>query len=418
MNLEQKIQILAASAKYDVSCASSGTSTKRNSNTGSCSSAGICHSWSEDGRCISLLKILLSNKCIYDCAYCVNRRSNDQPRTTFTVEEIVGLTMDFYRRNYIEGLFLSSGIVGSPDETMSRMVEVVRRLRMAYGFGGYVHLKAIPGASRALIDSAGLLADRVSVNIELPSSESLSKLAPQKAKDQILLPMGRIADSIAENRQERKKYRGRAGMPLYAPAGQSTQMIIGASPESDRHIISLSKSLYSAYSLKRVYYSAYAPVNSDSRLPPLESPPLLREHRLYQADWLLRLYGFECDEILPSDCPNLDPELDPKCAWALRNPQFFPVDINSASYEELLRVPGIGLSSAKRIIMARKSSFFDEKFFEKTGATLRKALNFVSFSGRIPSKLLAPDFLRAYLSSKRDKRLANNSLQGELDLAV
>lgn len=380
MNTDQKLAILADSAKYDASCASSG-STRRGT-TGMCSQGGICHSWTSDGRCVSLLKLLFSNECVYDCAYCVNRRSNDRPRSTFEVSELVDLTMSFYRRNYIEGLFLSSGVWESPDTTMTCLCRVAEELRLKHSFGGYIHLKAIPGCDPELLRRAGRFADRMSINIELPSQKSLTALAPQKNKTRILKPMGLIGREICESRAERKVLRH---APLFAPAGQSTQLIVGASPETDRQILCLSESLYRSYDLRRVYYSAYVPVNDDSRLPALREPPLLREHRLYQADWLLRFYGFQAEELLSTEQPGLDIDLDPKTAWALRNPQIFPIEINRASYESLLRVPGIGVSSARKILAARRYSSLTLEDLGKLGAVVKRAQFFVTAGGRYVS---------------------------------
>ena len=351
MQLEDKLAILADSAKYDVACTSSGVDRAGVHGKLGCSvAAGICHSFTPDGRCISLLKVLYSNACCYDCGYCVNRRSNDVPRATFTPRELAELTIGFYKRNYIEGLFLSSAVIGTPDYTMERMIEALRILRQEYHFNGYIHAKTIPGADAELVRRIGLLADRLSVNIELPSEASLSLLAPDKKKQAILKPMGQIAVQSAQSKKELVLYRH---APAFAPAGQSTQMIIGATPESDRHIMGLTESLYKKYSLKRVFFSAYLPVNSDSRLPALDvRPPLLREHRLYQADWLLRYYDFSAWELLTEEEPNFDPYLDPKCTWAVRHPEFFPVEINTAPKAALLRIPGIGPKSALRILSA------------------------------------------------------------------
>jgi len=317
----------------------------------------------------------MTNYCIYDCAYCLNRRSNDIPRAAFTPDEIVEITVSFYKRNYIEGLFLSSGVIISPDHTMEKMIEVAKKLRMDEGFGGYIHMKTIPGASDELIRRAGLLADRISVNIELPSENSLSILAPDKNKKAILRPMSQINKGISENREERRKHRK---LPLFAPAGQSTQMIIGASPEDDRQILSLSKTLYDKFSLKRVYYSAYVPVGKDFVSSANFATPLLREHRLYQADWLLRFYGFNTEEITPNSCPFLDKALDPKCAWALRNPQFFPVDLNSADESAILRVPGIGVEGARKIVMSRRFSKLRYEDLVRFGVALKRAQHFIS----------------------------------------
>lgn len=385
MDTLDKLKILAGSARYDASCASSGSSRSGGEGTlGNASSGGICHSWSDDGRCVSLLKVLLSNDCRYDCAYCVNRSSNPVQRASFTVEELVALTIRFYRRNYIEGLFLSSAVMRSPDYTMERMVTVLRRLREEERFFGYVHMKVIPGCSRELVQKAGLYADRLSVNIELPSGESLNRLAPQKQKESILKPMSFLGEAISANRLERKKSRR---VPRFSPAGQSTQMIIGASPESDHRILLLSQGLYKKMNLKRVYYSAYVPVNEDNRLPVLAKPPLNREHRLYQADWLLRNYGFSADEILSEGHPFLDEHLDPKAAWALRHPEFFPVDVNRADYRALLRVPGIGVTSAKRIVAARRYAAFTPDDLKKIGVVMKRARFFITCSGRPVERL-------------------------------
>ncbi len=380
MDIQQKLAILTGAARYDASCASSGCGPGGTAvRVGSTSQGGICHSWADDGRCISLLKILLSNDCSYDCAYCVNRSSNLVARASFTAREVVDLTMDFYRRNYIEGLFLSSAVMGGPDRTMEEMVRVAEILRTEEHFGGYIHLKVIPGSSPELVRRAGLAADRISVNIELPSGESLRRLAPQKRKEAILEPMkligGEISTSLVERARSRKA-------PRFAPAGQSTQMIIGASPETDLQILRLSQGLYRRMNLKRVYYSAFVPVNSDNRLPVLASPPLLREHRLYQADWLLRFYGFSAEEILSDDTPNFDEAFDPKTAWALRHPEFFPVDVNRSDYATLLRVPGIGPTSAKRIVAARRFAAISPEGLKKIGVVLKRAKYFITCSGR------------------------------------
>ena len=375
-----KLQILSGAARYDASCASSGSKREGPScGTGNTSNSGICHSWSDDGRCISLLKILLSNDCIYDCAYCVNRYTNAIDRASFTAREVIDLTLDFYRRNYIEGLFLSSAVMKSPDYTMELMVKVAEVLRIEELFGGYIHMKIIPGSSSELVQKAGLYADRISVNIELPSQASLLRLAPQKHKHAILEPMALIGREITNSLVDRKANR-RA--PLFAPAGQSTQMIIGASPENDFQILRLSQGLYKKMNLKRVYYSAYVPVTADNRLPVLAAPPLLREHRLYQADWLLRFYGFSAEEILSEDAPHLDESFDPKTAWALRHPEFFPVEINRADYATLLRVPGIGVLSAKRIIAARRFSQITHENMKKIGVVFKRAKYFITCSGR------------------------------------
>ncbi len=372
-----KLKILAESAKYDVSCSSSGT-VRRNTNGGlgnTVGGIGICHSFAEDGRCISLLKIMLTNNCMYDCAYCINRRSNDIPRATLSVSELVTLTIEFYRRNYIEGLFLSSGVLRNPDYTMERMVKVAKDLRGQY-FNGYIHLKSIPGASRELVTEAGLYADRLSVNIEIPNEQSLQLLAPEKSFDSIFQPMKFIHQGILENGEERKKFRG---APRFVPAGQSTQMIVGATPETDQDILYLSSALYKRPTMRRVYYSGYVAVNSyDTRLPALQQPPLVRENRLYQADWLMRFYQFKVEEIVNDAFPNLDLDVDPKLSWALRHPEFFPVDINRADYEMLLRVPGIGVKSAKLIVMSRQYGALTSFQLKKIGVVMKKAQYFIT----------------------------------------
>jgi len=379
ISLEQRIAILAESARYDASCSSSGSGRQDRGGLGNALPAGCCHSWSADGRCISLLKILLSNACIYDCAYCVNRRSNDVPRATLSPTEIAELTVNFYRRNYIEGLFLSSGVWRSPDDTMAQLLQAIRLLRETHRFSGYIHLKVVPGADPKLVEAAGRLADRLSVNIELPSEQSLRLLAPDKERTAILLPMEQMHGLIAERRGERKKGRK---VPAFAPAGQSTQLIVGASPESDLQVLHLSESLYRKMELKRVYYSAYVPVSADNRLPALPQPPLLREHRLYQADWLLRFYGFEARELLDAANPHFDLQLDPKACWALRHREIFPVEVNRADYETLLRVPGLGVRSAQRIVKARRvgSLGFDE--LKRLGVVLKRARYFITARGK------------------------------------
>ncbi|NLG37653.1 MAG: putative DNA modification/repair radical SAM protein [Clostridiales bacterium] len=384
MTVMEKLCILGDAAKYDASCSSSGVERPGSGrNVGSAAAAGICHSWSADGRCISLLKVLLSNECSYQCAYCVNAADRDVPRASFEPDELAELTLAFYRRNYIEGLFLSSAVRGTPDRTMERMIDVLARLRRS-DFGGYIHMKAIPGASPELLSRAGRLADRMSVNIELPSRHSLGLLAPQKSADAILSPMGQLAASIRENAEERRQY---PHAPTFAAAGQSTQLIVGASPEDDRQILSLSQELYRRYALRRVYYSAYIPVSSHPALARITRPPLLREHRLYQADWLLRFYGFEAGELLDTSAPMLDEQLDPKCGWALRHPEFFPVEINRAPLYTLLRVPGIGGVSARRIIAARRYGSLTFEDLKKLGVVLRRAAFFVTCGGRTMPEL-------------------------------
>lgn len=374
-----KLEILSAAARYDASCASSGSRRSRDDGVGSGLPAGVCHSWSADGRCISLLKVLYSNRCRYDCAYCVNRRSNDGPRVSFTPHEVAELTVNFYRRNYIEGLFLSSGVFSTPDETMEELVEAVRLLREAHRFNGYIHLKLIPGADPRLVEQAGRYADRVSVNIELPTAASLRQLAPDKSREAVLAPM-RTADELINAVAGERRRSPRA--PRFAPAGQSTQLIVGASPENDREILTLSEALYRQMHLRRVYYSAYVPVGSDNRLPALPAPPLLREHRLYQADWLLRYYGFAVSELLDEAMPHLDVQLDPKAAWALRHPEIFPVEVNRADYEMLLRVPGVGVRSARRILRARRTGALHGDDLARLGVVMKRARWFLTAGGR------------------------------------
>ena len=386
MQLLDKLTILADAAKYDAACTSSGVKRgHKDGFLGSASDAGCCHSFSADGRCISLLKVLLSNDCCYDCKYCINRRSNETPRATFSPRELAELTIEFYRRNYIEGLFLSSGVLHSPDYTTELMIRTLSLLRNEYRFNGYIHAKAIPGTSPELVEQLGMLADRMSVNIELPSEQSLRTLAPNKTKQSVLRPMRFIQQRASENRQELVKFRH---APKFAPAGQSTQMIIGATPETDRQILTLSQSLYDTYRLKRVFYSAYVPVVESTLLPSVDTkPPLLREHRLYQADWLLRFYGFRADELLDDAAPDFDPLLDPKSYWALRHGEFFPVEVNSADYEALLRVPGIGVTSAKRILVARRSGRLRAEDLKKLGVVMKRAQYFVTCNGRLATPL-------------------------------
>jgi putative DNA modification/repair radical SAM protein len=366
MNVQNKLEILAGAAKYDVSCASSGSRREnRNGCLGNAAPSGICHSFSEDGRCVSLLKVLFTNFCIYDCAYCANRAGNDLPRAAFTPAELAGLTIDFYRRNFIEGLFLSSGVIRSPDDTMELLIRTVRDLR-SRGFNGYIHLKCVPYTSRALIREAGLHADRLSVNIELPSEVSLRRLAGDKTYRSVLEPMGVIRETILETSEDRRRLKR---VPAFAPAGQSTQLIIGASPESDCDILRVADRLYQDQALKRVYYSGYVPIDAaDPRLPELAEPPLAREHRLYQADWLMRLYGYAVEEVIRPEEPYLDLEIDPKLAFARRQPDLFPVDINKADYSMILRVPGIGLRSAKRILSLRRQGHIRYEHLQRPSA--------------------------------------------------
>ena len=399
MDLAEKLEILADSAKYDVACTSSGLDRAgRRGSLGSCSAAGICHAFTPDGRCVSLLKVLYSNACCYDCSYCVNRRSNEVRRATFTPRELAELTIGFYRRNYIEGLFLSSAVLGSPDNTTERMIEALRILRQEYRFNGYIHAKTIPGTDPRLVEQLGLLADRLSVNIELPSEASLQLLAPDKEKAAILRPMGQIAAQSAQSRRELSVYRH---APAFAPAGQSTQMIIGATPETDFHIMRLTEGLYQKYSLKRVFYSAYLPIVQDRRLPALTTrPPLLREHRLYQADWLLRFYHFSAGELLSEAEPNFDPYLDPKCSWALRNPAFFPVEVNTAPRVALLRVPGIGPKSAGRILSARRQQHLGMAELKRIGVVLKRAQYFITCNGAAPAHGTRREIAGALLDPK------------------
>lgn len=384
MNLLDKLTILTDAAKYDASCTSSGViRSSRPGMIGNTSSsiAGCCHSFSADGRCISLLKVLMTNYCVYDCKYCINRRSNDTRRTAFTPRELAELTVQFYRRNYIEGLFLSSGVLRDPDYTTLRMIETLRLLRREFAFNGYIHAKAIPGTSPELVQQLGYLADRLSVNIELPSQKGLAALAPDKSKAAILAPMRLIEAQGRQNKEELAKYRH---APVFAPAGQSTQLIVGATEDSDRHILHLTESLYDRYRLKRVFYSAYVPVVENPLLPALHTkPPLLREHRLYQADWLLRFYGFRADELLDDQHPNFDPMLDPKCYWAITHPEQFPVEIMTADLGLLLRVPGIGPTGARRILSARRTGLLHFDDLKKMGIVLKRAQFFILCGGRM-----------------------------------
>ncbi|MEC0168163.1 putative DNA modification/repair radical SAM protein [Paenibacillus graminis] len=401
MDMMEKLEILTASAKYDVACTSSGSDRKNQAGgLGNAVSMGICHSFAADGRCISLLKILMTNGCIYDCAYCVNRKSNQTRRAALSPEELADLTMQFYRRNYIEGLFLSSGIMRSPDYTTEQMIAALELLRNTYHFRGYIHVKAIPGADDVLLSRLGLLADRMSVNIELPSKESLGRLAPDKSKNSILKPMSLIKEKINENRSDLVKYNH---APRFAPAGQSTQMIIGATPDTDYRILTLTEGLYRKYGLKRVFFSAYTPVVEHSLLPALDTkPPLLREHRLYQADWLLRFYGFQAGELLDEAAPNFNPLLDPKCSWAVNHREQFPVEINRAAYEQLLRVPGIGVRSAQRIVKARRAGALDFAALKKLGVVLKRAQFFITCKGKMLEGLKVSEhtLLRSLMSGQ------------------
>lgn len=403
MSLMEKLEILGDAAKYDVACTSSGSSRKGDGRgIGNAVSAGICHSFAADGRCISLLKILFTNECVYDCKYCVNRCSNDVPRASFTPEEVCRLTIEFYRRNFIEGLFLSSGILYNPTYTMGLIYQAIYKLRNEYYFQGYIHVKAIPGADSELIRMTGFLADRMSVNLELPTAEGLSRLAPNKHRKTILTPMRQIQKGITVNKEELTLYRH---APEFVPAGQSTQMIIGATPEHDYEILSVAESLYRKFDLKRVFYSAFIHVNEDKELPALPGgPPLLREHRLYQADWLLRFYGFEAQELLSEERPDFNILLDPKADWALRHLEQFPVEVNRASYEQLLRVPGIGVKSARRIVQARRSSVLDFQHLKKIGVVLKRALYFLTCSGKMMYPVrMEEDYLTRQLLDCRER---------------
>lgn len=388
MELLDKLAVLADAAKYDAACTSSGV--RRGSRPGmigntTSSVAGCCHSFSADGRCITLLKVLMTNRCVYDCKYCVNRRSHDTRRAAFTPRELAELTIEFYRRNYIEGLFLSSGVLRSPDYTTEQMIECLRLLRQEYRFNGYIHAKAIPGTSPELVQQLGLLADRLSVNIELPSQEGLQTLAPDKSKQAILRPMALIRDQAAQSKAELVKYKHAS---VFAPAGQSTQLIVGATRDTDRHILHLTESLYQKYRLKRVFYSAYVPVVENTLLPSLDTkPPLLREHRLYQADWLLRFYGFRAQELLDEAHPDFNPLLDPKCHWALCHLERFPVEVRKAEPETLLRVPGIGPISARRIVTARRHAVLRMEDLPKLGVVLKRAQFFITCGGRMRTGL-------------------------------
>ncbi len=419
----EKLRILAESAKYDVSCSSSGTVRKgKQGMVGSTvGGVGICHSFADDGRCISLLKVMLTNYCMYDCAYCINRRTNDIQRATLSVSELEEITMEFYRRNYIEGLFLSSGVVRNPDYTMERLTAIVRDLRTVHRFNGYIHLKTIPGASQELLAEAGRYADRMSINIEIPKEESLKALAPEKDHKSIFLPMKQIQQGVLENKEDRKKFHH---APRFVPAGQSTQMIVGATNESDLDILKMSNTMYQQPTMRRVYYSGYVSVNTyDPRLPVLKQPPLVRENRLYQADWLMRFYHFKVDEIVDDKHTHLDLDVDPKLGWALRHPEFFPVDINSASYEDILRVPGIGVKSAVLIVNSRRFNRITSYHLKKMGVVMKKAKYFIT-CGELTSSFsqpiigineLRPERLRPLLLSKAQQKKAAEEQQLTLD---
>ncbi len=391
----EKLSILSDAAKYDVSCSSSGSKRKNTTNGLGTTGNGICHAYTEDGRCVSLLKILLTNHCIFDCAYCVSRKSNDIKRAAFTVQEVVDLTINFYRRNYIEGLFLSSGIFKDPDYTMERLVRIAKKLRHEHNFHGYIHLKTIPGASDELIKQAGMYADRLSINVEMPTELSLKMFAPDKKQEDMIRPMKYLTQSILENREEKKIFKK---APVFAPAGQSTQMVIGASPESDLEVLAVANGFYEQMKLKRVYYSGYVPISNDNRLPAVGTPvPVVREHRLYQADWLMRFYGFKVNEIVSFEQPHLDLDIDPKMNWALKNMHLFPIDINKADLEMILRVPGIGVQSAHRICNSRKFTKLNWEHLKKMGLQLNKAKHFIVCS--------SPDFERKDYTSMQLKQI-------------
>ena len=413
MELLDKLTILSDAAKYDAACTSSGVRRKfqpgKIGNTSS-SIAGCCHSFSADGRCVTLLKVLMTNCCVYDCKYCVNRRSNDTRRAAFTPRELAELTIGFYRRNYIEGLFLSSGVLRNADYTTEQMIHALRILRQEYGFNGYIHAKAIPGTSPELVQQLGLLADRMSVNIELPSQQGLQTLAPDKTREAILRPMGLIRDKVSESRQELVKYKH---APAFAPAGQSTQLIVGATKDTDRHILHLTEALYQKYRLKRVFYSAYVPVVENSLLPALDTkPPLLREHRLYQADWLLRFYGFQASELLDEAHPDFNPQLDPKCSWAVSHLEHFPVEIMRADYETLLRVPGIGPTSARRIVSARRTAHLRFEDLKKLGVVVKRAQFFLVCDGHAaPGLRFSPESIVRQLEAVERGLLPSGEMQ-------
>ena len=414
-----KVRILTDAAKYDVSCSSSGSTRKNGSKgIGSVAKSGICHSYTADGRCVSLFKIMMTNYCIYDCAYCVNRRSNDVERTTFTIDELVSLTIEFYRRNYIEGLFLSSGVHRNPDYTMQQMIAVVKKLREKHRFNGYIHMKSIPGASEELVLQAGLYADRMSVNLEIADEDNLKLVAPEKNYASIFSPMRNIQQKMLETSEDSKRIRS---TPKFVPAGQSTQVIVGATSESDNQILTLASKLYKRPTMKRVYYSGYIPVNNyDSRLPTLKSPPLVRENRLYQADWLLRFYQFSVHEIVDDNNPNLDLSVDPKLGWALRNPHVFPIDVNKAPYELILRVPGIGIKSAKLILASRRFGKLNSMQLKKIGVVMKRAQYFIVSRELSMHTIneIKPETIKGLLTSKRILNDSVNSQQLSIDWKI
>ena len=401
--IKEKLEILADAAKYDVSCSSSGGNRKNKGGLGDSHASGICHSYTEDGRCVSLLKILLTNHCIYDCAYCVTRKTNDIKRAAFTVEEVVDLTINFYRRNYIEGLFLSSGIFKDSDTTMERLVRVAKKLRLEHNFSGYIHLKSIPGASDEIMKEAGLYADRLSINIEIPTEKGLKLLAPDKSHSEMIKPMDFVKNELILYKEERKLFKK---TPKFAPAGQSTQMIVGATNETDLKIIKVADHFYQNFNLKRVYYSGYVPMLEDTRLPSVHSQvPILRENRLYQADWLMRFYGFEADEILDRNNPFLDLEVDPKLAWALRNREKFPVNINTAPREMILRIPGVGTRSVTKILMARRFQKLNLEHLKKMGVATNRAKYFIEFE--------AQNIFNKYIDEQHFRKIILNGMKSK-----
>ena len=407
-----KVRILTDAAKYDVSCSSSGSTRKNlNKGIGTAAHSGICHSYTDDGRCVSLFKIMMTNYCIYDCAYCVNRRSNDVERTAFSIEELFSLTIEFYRRNYIEGLFLSSGVHRNPDHSMQQMIAVVKQLRQKHRFNGYIHMKSIPGASEELVSQAGLYADRMSVNLEIANEANLKVVAPEKNYASIFLPMKQIQQKMLETSEDSKRIKS---TPKFVPAGQSTQLIVGATSESDNQILSLASKLYKRPIMKRVYYSGYIPVNDyDSRLPALKAPPLVRENRLYQADWLLRFYQFNVNEIVDDNNPNLDLSVDPKLGWALSNSQVFPIDINTAPYEMILRVPGIGIKSARLILASRRFGKLNSIQLKKIGVVMKRAQYFIVTRELSMHTIneIKPETIKGLLTSKKVLKSSINSQQ-------
>lgn len=402
----EKLSILADAAKYDVSCASSGSDRKNDNKGIGNASNGICHAYTEDGRCVSLLKILLTNHCIYDCAYCVSRKSNDIKRAAFTVQEVVDLTINFYRRNYIEGLFLSSGIFKNADYTMERLVLIAKKLRTEHKFNGYIHLKTIPGASDELVKEAGLWADRLSINVEMPTEKSLALLAPDKKRSDMLKPMQFLKDAIVKHTEEKKLFKH---TPMFAPAGQSTQMVIGATPETDLEILYLANGFYKKFNMRRVYYSGYVPISNDNRLPAIGTPvPMIRENRLYQADWLMRFYGFEVNEIVDKENPLLDMDIDPKLGWALRNLHLFPLDINTVDYKLMLRIPGIGLQSAKKIAAARKFGSIKWDHLKKIGVAANRARYFINAGKEFERKDWQPMQIKEFILKESSSKYKPN----------